>query len=162
MSALPPTPRPLRVQVRSFLRPVPQLKHVGTFPLFHHRREALKAGYDDALFVDGEGQSARVAEGSVWNVGFWDGRQVVWPQAPALRGTTERLLQAGLAANGVGQEFRPVTVAELSGFQAAFATNANGLQSILAIDGVEYPANGHAGLEDLLRAALGRAPWEAL
>ena len=35
-------------------------------------------------------------EGTVWNIGFWDGRAVTWPQAPALRGTAERLLQAGL------------------------------------------------------------------
>ena len=162
VSALPPAPRPLRVQVRSFLRPVPQLKHIGTFPLFHHRREALKAGYDDALFVDGEGEGARVAEGSVWNIGFWDGRQVVWPQAPALRGTTERLLQAGLEAAGVGQVVRPVAVAELGGFQAAFAANANGLQPILAIGGIEYSPDAWAELNGLLQVALGHAPWEAL
>jgi branched-subunit amino acid aminotransferase/4-amino-4-deoxychorismate lyase len=162
VSAPPPAPRPLRVQTRSFLRPVPQLKHVGTFPLFHHRREALKAGYDDALFVDGEGRGARIAEGSVWNIGFWDGRQVVWPQAPALRGTTERLLQAGLEAAGVGQVVRQVTVAELGGFRAAFAANANGLQPILAIDGIEYSPDAWTGLDGSLQAALGHTPWEAL
>jgi branched-subunit amino acid aminotransferase/4-amino-4-deoxychorismate lyase len=162
VSAPPPAPRPLRVQVRPFLRPVPQHKHVGTFPRFHHRRAASKAGYADALFVDGEGQGARVAEGSVWNIGFWDGRQVVWPQAPALRGTTERLLQAGLEAAGVGQVVRPVTVAELRGFRAAFAANANGLQPILAIDGIEYSPDAWADLDGSLQAALDHAPWEAL
>lgn len=162
VSALPPAPRPLRVQLRPFLRPVPELKHVGTFPLFHHRRQALMAGYDDALFVDGEGAAARVAEGSVWNIGFWDGLQVVWPQAPALRGTTERLLQAGLAATAVGQVVRPVAVSELGGFQAAFAANAHGLQPIRAIEGVGYSADAHAGLGRLLQAALDQAPWEPL
>ncbi|WP_372014986.1 aminotransferase class IV [Pseudoxanthomonas sp. 10H] len=162
VAGLPPAPRPLRVQLRPFLRPVPELKHVGTFPLLHHRREALKAGYDDALFVDGEGEQARVAEGSVWNIGFWDGNQVVWPQAPALRGTTERLLQAGLQAAGVGQVVRPVRVAELAGFRAAFAANANGLQPILAIGTVQYAPGAHAHLDGLLQAALRHAAWEPL
>ncbi len=65
--------------------------------------------------------------------------------APALRGTAERLLQAGLEADGVGQVVRPVTVAELAGLQAAFASNANGLQPIRAIDGVEYSVDADAG-----------------
>ena len=103
-----------------------------------------------------------MAEGSVWNIGFWDGQQVVWPQAPALRGTTERLLQAGLEAAGVGQVVRPVTVSELAGFRAAFAANANGVQPILAIDGAGYSPDARADLEGLLQSALQRAPWEPL
>ncbi|KAF1685932.1 class IV aminotransferase [Pseudoxanthomonas broegbernensis] len=157
---LPPSTRTLRVQTRHFVRPVPQLKHVGTFPLFHQRRQAMKAGYDDALFVDGIGGAAQVSEGSVWNIGFWDGESVVWPQAPALRGTTERLLQSGLAAQGVAQQVRAVAVDELHGFRAAFATNANGLQSIRAIDGMDYAPD--AGLHAMLQSALHPAPWQPL
>lgn len=154
--------RALRVQARAFVRTAPGIKHVGTFPLFHHRRQALQAGFHDALFVDGHGREARVVEGSVWNVAFWDGERVVWPDAPALRGTTERLLQAGLAAAGVAQVVRPVAVAELEGFQAAFAANANGLRSIKAIDGVEYRLEAAGRPAGLLQAALGHAPWEPL
>ena len=156
----PPRTQPLRVQAREFLRPVPHLKHVGAFPLFHHRRQARKAGHDDALFVDGAGPRARVVEGTVWNIGFWDGRAVTWPQAPALRGTAERLLQAGLEARGVEQVRRPVTVDELPAFRAAFACNANGVQPIVAIDAVDY-----AEAPELLRMLAGagaHAPWEAL
>ena len=55
ISLSPPAPsseRTLRVKSFEFQRPLPHIKHVGTFPLFHYRRHALGQGYDDALFVD--------------------------------------------------------------------------------------------------------------
>lgn len=156
----PPRTQALRVTACDFLRPVPHLKHVGAFPLFHHRRQAQLAGHDDALFVEGSGALARIAEGTVWNIGFWNGRTVTWPQAPALRGTAERLLQAGLEARGVAQAQRTVTVGELPGFRAAFACNANGVQPIVAIDAVEYAQAPE--LMQLLADAAALAPWEAL
>lgn len=157
---VPPGVQALRVCIREFLRPLPHLKHVGTFPLHHHRRQAVLAGCDDVLFADGGDADARVIEGSVWNVGFWDGSGVVWPRAPALRGTAERLLQEGLAGNGVAQQVRPVTVAEVGSFRAAFAANANGVRPIGAIDAVVY-----ADAPELLRllaVAGGHARWQAL
>ncbi|WP_374011880.1 aminotransferase class IV [Pseudoxanthomonas koreensis] len=156
----PPRTGALRVLARDFLRPVPHLKHVGTFPLFHHRRQAQQAGYDDALFVDGRGADARIAEGALWNIGFWDGQAVTWPQAPALRGTAERLLQAGLEAQDVAQDRRPVHMGELPAFRAAFACNANAVQPIIAIDAVEYAQA--PDLMQLLADAGTHAPWEAL
>ena len=155
-----PALQPMRVRSCAWLRPLPHLKHVGTFPLHHHRRQAVLAGFDDVLFVDGESADARVAEGSVWNLGFWDGEQVVWPRAPALRGTGERLLQAGLAVQGVAQPVRPVTMTELAQFRAAFAVNANGMRAIGAIDAVAYADAPE--LARLLDAAAAQAPWEPL
>lgn len=150
----------LRVRSCTFVRPFPHLKHVATFPLFQHRRLAMQAGFDDALFTDGTGGLARVVEGTVWNIGFWDGARVVWPEAPALRGTSERLLQAGIEAAGGQQMVRPVTLEELPDFAAAFALNANGLQWIGAIDAVEFAQAPR--LDALLQAAAGYAPWELL
>ena len=82
-------PRPRRVRTACFRRDTPQIKHVGTFPLFQQRRAAMRDGFDDVLFVDADG---RISEGSTWNIVFHDGSQLVWPQAPALRGTAEALL----------------------------------------------------------------------
>ncbi|HLM53753.1 MAG TPA: aminotransferase class IV family protein, partial [Pseudoxanthomonas sp.] len=144
-----PSPHPVRVKSYAFARPLPHLKHVGTFPLFHHRRLALQAGFDDALFVDAGGL---IAEGSVWNLGFWDGYRVVWPQAPALRGVAEQLLQGGLAAAGVAQEIRPLRLQELLGFTAAFACNATGLREISGIDAVGFPDGDE--LMPILRGVL--------
>lgn len=155
-------PAPVRTQalgVKSFLfqRPLPHIKHVGTFPLFHYRRLALGQGFDDALFVDAAGL---VSEGSIWNIGFWDGEQVVWPEAPALRGTSEQLLQSGLRKLGVGQVIREVRLPELADLQAAFACNASGVQLIASIDETVFVA--HANLSGLLQKALQSQAWQSL
>ena len=160
VSLSPPSPsrtHPLRVKSFPFLRPLPQLKHVGTFPLFHHRRLALDAGFDDALFVTPTGG---ISEGSVWNIGVWDGGQMVWPEAPALRGTAERLLQAALERQGVEQVVRPVLVQELQAFPGAFACNASGIQPIASIDETSFEI-GHEWMARL-RAAAALPRWEAL
>ncbi|MCC4594983.1 aminotransferase class IV family protein [Xanthomonas campestris pv. phormiicola] len=152
-----PDAAPLRLRSVAFARELPQIKHAGTFALFHQRRLALQAGFDDALFVDAQGL---VAEGSTWNLGAWDGQGVVWPRAPALRGTQERLLQAGLAALGVAQQLRPLHVRELAGFAAVFACNARGQQAIAAVDGQALgPATE---LLRMLNDAVETQPWQAI
>jgi branched-subunit amino acid aminotransferase/4-amino-4-deoxychorismate lyase len=147
----------LRVKSCVCVRELPHIKHVGTFSLFLQRRLARQAGFDDALLVDGDG---RISEGSIWNIGFWDGRDVVWPQAPALRGTGERLLQTGLETLGIEQSTRPVALAEIGRFDTAFAINARGVQAIAAIDDVTF-AHDEDGLR-LLQDALARQPWQAI
>lgn len=146
---------PIRAKSYRFVRTLPRVKHVGTFPLFHYRRLAQLDGFDDALFIAGDGD---VVEGSVWNLGFWDGQGVVWPEGPALRGTCEQLLQEGLAELGVPQRHVPVALAGAERFRAAFACNAGGLQAVAGVDTAEFPVD--AGLMDLLGQALGGRPWE--
>ena len=160
VSVAPPReadPKPAWVKTYPFQRPLPQVKHVGTFPLFQHRRQARRDGYDDALFVDAKG---RISEGSVWNMGFWDGRQVLWPQAEALRGTAEKLLQAGLAEVGVEQRHQPVEARALAGMKAAFAANATGIWLISGID--ETALRPDPVLMQALAAALAAHRWQSL
>ena len=160
VSVAPPReadPKPAWVKTYPFQRPLPQVKHVGTFPLFQHRRQARRDGFDDALFVDAKG---RISEGSVWNIGFWDGRQVLWPQAEALRGTGEKLLQAGLAEAGVAQRHLPVEARALAGMKAAFAANATGVWPISGID--ETALRPDPALMETLAAALAVHRWQPL
>ncbi len=152
-----PCSSPLRVKSFPFQRPLAHIKHVGTFPLSHYRRLAMAQGFDDALFVDEGGQ---VSEGSFWNVGFWDGERIVWPDASALRGTAELRLQDALGERGVEQRIRPVRMADLAGFRAAFACNASGLTWIAAMDGMAYPED--PALRKLLDGALAAGPWQTL
>lgn len=149
--------RAVRVRSFEFQRPLPHVKHVGTFPLFHYRRLALAQGYDDALFADTDG---RISEGSVWNLGLWDGERVVWPEAPALRGTSEQLLQAGLRESGVAQLAREVRLADLASFKAAFTSNASGFQLIANVDETGFSAVPE--LAALLAKALETQVWEPL
>ncbi|MFT4248573.1 MAG: aminotransferase class IV family protein [Pseudomonas sp.] len=153
-SRLPSTA--LRVRPVAFVRELPHVKHVGTFGLFQSRREAMAAGFDDALFVTPQGD---LVEGSVWNLGLWDGRGVTWPEGPALRGTQERLLRAGLDRLGVPQLARPVHLDELGAFASAFACNSRGLQPIQSVGAWELP---ESTLPPVLEQALQTQPWQPI
>lgn len=153
--AIPTTAR--AVMSLRYQRELPHIKHVGTFPLFHHRRQAMREGFDDVVFVD---EAGKVSEGSTWNLAFWDGAQVVWPQAAALRGVTEQLLMAGLDLLGQGQVSREVGLGELPGFGGAVACNASGMWPLARIDGVSFVQSDV--LLQVLQRALGGADWEAL
>lgn len=152
-----PEDRGLRLKSFAYARPLPHLKHVGTLPQFQRRRLAIRDGFDDALFV---GPDGRVSEGSFWNIGFLDGDTVVWPQAPALRGTCERLLQAGLDTLGAGQETRPVALADLCGLRGAFTANSRGVQAVAAVDEAAWAPD--AGIAGLLVRALDTQPWQTI
>lgn len=121
----------VRLQLQTYEREAPHLKHVATFGLLRARRAAKAAGFDDALFM---GRDGRISEGSLWNIGFLSGDTIVWPEAPMLAGVTQALVSEGLRAHGIAQRTRPVTVADLSHFTAAFLCNsATPAASIVAI-----------------------------
>lgn len=127
---------PLRLQSVAYVREFPEIKHIGTFPLFRWRAVAQSAGADDALFVSADGL---VAEASIWNIGFWDGSEVIWPQAPQLVGTGMRLLQRGLAELGIRSRTHPVALRDVARFHAAFLSNASvPVQPVAAIDRIAF------------------------
>jgi len=117
----PPLAASLRLQVQTYAREAPHLKHVATFGLIRARRAARAAGFDDALFVDGDG---RVSEGSLWNIGFVRGDEVVWPQAPMLAGVAQALVQRSLDGAGLTGRTETVHIADLNRFDAAFICNS--------------------------------------
>ena len=160
MTAVFPPPPPLaesvRLQTRTYAREAAHLKHVATFGLIRARRSARAAGFDDALFVDGEG---RVSEGSLWNIGFLRGDEVVWPRAPMLAGVAQALVQRGLAAAGLTGVTEPVVIEDLPRFDAAFICNsATPACAVASIDGREF---GPPPLETL-RAAWASQPCQPI
>ncbi|MFB9903318.1 aminotransferase class IV [Allokutzneria oryzae] len=137
----------LRVRSVEYERDLPEVKHVGTFGLLRHRRLARLDGYDDALLLDRRG---RISEGTIWNVAFFDGDRVIWPNAPALPGIAMRLVRAGLERAGVPSEVRELRLADLSSFRWAFATNeAFRTLPIASVDETEFEVDGE--LNALLR-----------
>lgn len=117
----PPLSDSVRLQVQTYAREAPHLKHVATFGLIRARRVACAAGFDDALFVDAEGH---VSEGSLWNIGFLSGEEVVWPQALMLAGIAQTLVQQGLARFDLTGQTAPVHVENLARFDGAFICNS--------------------------------------
>lgn len=135
-AAPPPLASSVRVTAVSYEREAPHLKHLATFGLIRARRAARAAGFDDALFVDGAG---RVAEGTLWNIGFVQGDRIVWPQAPMLAGVTQALITRGLPQVGLASETRPIRLDAINAFDGAFLCNsATPVCPIIAIDDVSF------------------------
>jgi branched-subunit amino acid aminotransferase/4-amino-4-deoxychorismate lyase len=155
----PDTPgAPLRVMLDAYRRDWPEQKHSATMGLNHAIRRARLSGYDDALFIGADG---RVSEGTTWNVAFLDGGEVVWPQAPMLRGITMVLLQLALSMRGTPWSVRPVEAAALAGLDGAVAVNSTcPAQPIAAIGDTFLPAGDK--LSGLLRDAWSTVPYDAL
>ncbi|MBH1587505.1 aminotransferase class IV family protein [Stenotrophomonas maltophilia] len=143
-----------RVRSVAWQRELPQIKHVGTFGLFAERRAAMAEGFDDVLFVTAD---AGVSEGSTWNLAVHDGERLLWPQAPALRGTAEALLKQHWPGPQASQ---PLRLADLAGLKAAFACNASGLWALEAIDG--HVLAGSQALAEQGRAVLAAVAWDKL
>ncbi|WP_432151852.1 aminotransferase class IV [Streptomyces sp. bgisy029] len=118
-----------------YTRAVPHIKRPGGFGQTYYGMLAARAGFDEALLT---GPGGVVAEGCFTNVGFWDGTSVVWPDAPALAGTTMTLLERGLAAAGEPSVRRAVTLDGLGAYRGAFLCNSQGIAPVRRIDGVEF------------------------
>ncbi|WP_040804961.1 aminotransferase class IV family protein [Nocardia concava] len=112
---------PLSLAVFEHERYLPGIKHVGETAKTHLLRRAVAAGFDDAAFVDRRG---RLSEGSIWNLAFWDGTAVVWPEAAMLTGTTMGILARQLDRLGVPQRVRPVTPADVAALSGAVVMNS--------------------------------------
>lgn len=130
---------PLKAKTFPFTRDTAAVKHIGLFSQFHYRRQAILAGFDDAIFVE---RDARVSEGATWNLGFvTKSGDIVWPDAPVLPGVTMLLLQRALPT----MHTAPVSLGSIHTMRAAFATNAGfGVRPISRIDAFEYPTDDSA------------------
>ncbi|CAM5564772.1 aminotransferase class IV [Streptomyces atroolivaceus] len=126
-----------------FARSVPHIKRSGEFCQIYYGEQARRAGFDDALLTSPGGM---VTEGSITNIGFWDGTSVVWPDAPALTGITMALLERGLARTDRPSERRGVTLEGLVAYRAAFVTNSQGIAPVHRIDDMTFTVD-----EDLMK-----------
>ncbi|ROQ32201.1 branched-subunit amino acid aminotransferase/4-amino-4-deoxychorismate lyase [Streptomyces sp. PanSC19] len=121
---------PQRLTAVDYWRPAPHIKHLGGFGQRFHGDAARRAGYDEALLTSPHGE---ISEGAVTNIAFWDGTSVVWPSAPCLVGITMTLLEGPLESVR-----RPVTLADLPGYRAAFVANSRAIAPVTAIDGLAF------------------------
>ncbi|MET9362609.1 aminotransferase class IV [Streptomyces sp. NPDC006632] len=138
-------------------RPVAHLKHLGGFAQAYYGRLARRQGFSEALLT---GPGGVVSEGSITNIGFWDGTAVVWPDRPALLGVTKAVLEPRLAAYGLTSVRREVTLAGLGAYSAAFLTNSRGIAPVGRIDEREFSVD--AELMKVVWRAFEEAPWDVI
>ncbi len=150
--AWPPTP--MRVQTAIYRRDLPAVKHVGLFGALLCRRSAQLNGFDDGLFMD---SGSFISEGATWNIGFFDGERIIWPNADVLSGVTMQLLKQVHDRTITA----PVNLRDVPGMRAAFATNtAMGVRPVSVIDGIQLPAD-HS-IFDVLRKEYEEIPAEQI
>jgi branched-subunit amino acid aminotransferase/4-amino-4-deoxychorismate lyase len=152
---MPASPR--RLTAVTYQRPVPHIKHAGTFGQIYHGRAAERAGFDDALLTAPDGL---IAEGAISNIGLFDGQAVIWPDAPALPGITMQLVTTALAARGIQSRREPVRVADLPSFRSAFVTNSLGVAPVTRVDDLMLPVD--ADFTRDLAEAYESVPWQPI
>ncbi|MGH3697221.1 MAG: aminotransferase class IV [Pseudonocardiaceae bacterium] len=136
---------PLHLQSARYRREMPAVKHVGLFGSLWRRRAAQRNGFDDVLFTD---LDDTISEAATANIGLLNGEEISWPQADCLAGVTMRLIDA---ARHPHTRIGPITLGQLAGADAVFATNAaTGIRAIKGIDGVPFPTE-HPGLQALCK-----------
>ncbi|WP_040793684.1 aminotransferase class IV family protein [Nocardia paucivorans] len=112
---------PLALALFEHERFMPEIKHVGEGAKTFFMRRARATGFDDAAFTDRHG---RLTEASIWNLAFFDGDTVVWPEAEILTGTTLGIVRRRLIEIGVPQDTRPITPDTVGRFDAAVVMNS--------------------------------------
>ncbi|WP_254715575.1 aminotransferase class IV [Actinomadura sp. NAK00032] len=81
----------------------------------------VRDGFDDAAFIDRRG---RFSEATIWNLAFWDGDSVLWPDAEMLTGTTMGIVRRQLTRLGVPQRTQEITPADLPTLAGAVVMNS--------------------------------------
>ena len=144
-----------RLQTVPYQRSLAHIKHLGDFGQSYFGRQAHRNGFDEALLT---GAAGVISEGSITNIGFFNGDELVWPDAPALRGITMQILERTLPGHGVSSRHGPVHTADLRSFTAAFVTNSHGIAPVAEIDDVILPVDD--SLTRILIEAYESAGWD--
>lgn len=145
---------PLRLAEIAHERPLPAIKHVGEITKTHYLRLAVEQGYDDAAFVNAQGN---LSEATIWNLAFWDGDTVVWPKAAFLRGITMGILQRQLAKLDIPQREQAISRYGVREMKGAVVMNSwtPGVP-VIGIGSTTLPASPR--FLNLLRMAYAREP----
>lgn len=112
---------PLRLDVVRHDRQMAEIKHVGEGSKTYYLRRAISNGFDDAAYIDAE---RCLSEATIWNLAFWDGESVIWPEAAILRGVTMQILTRQLSAGGVSQKQVRVALESVRNFEAGVVMNS--------------------------------------
>lgn len=65
-----------------------------------------------------------LSEGTIWNLAFWDGETVIWPEAEMLKGTMMGMVQRQLARLGVPQRTELITLERVKALSGAAVMNS--------------------------------------
>lgn len=150
-------PGPWRLSCVPYQRSVAHIKHTADFGQRYYQRLVRARGFDEALLT---GLDGIISEGSITNVGFFDGTGLIWPAAPALAGITMQLLEPALADHGLPSRRAHVRLTDLASFAAVFVTNARGVAPVGQIDDLKLPVD--AGFIGQLAETYESIGWDSI
>lgn len=146
---------PWRLQTVPYQRALAHIKRIGDFGQSYFQRLAHRSGFDEALLT---GPDGTISEGSITNIGFFNGEAVLWPDAPALTGITMQILERTLPRCGLSSQLVPVHTADLRSVTTAFVTNARGIAAVGQIDDLTLPVD--VTLISTLTGAYESSGWD--
>lgn len=152
-----PPRMPQRLMSVPYQRPVPHIKHTGTFAQIHYGQLAEQDGFDDALLT---GPGGVISEAAISNIALHDGTALVWPDGPILTGITMRLLEPRLTAAGLPTRRGQVRLTDLPSVTAALLSNSLGVAPVGRIDDTTLPAD--PGLMQTVTDVYQSIPWEPI
>lgn len=149
---------PIRVKTEHFERLLPDVKYAGIVSgILAYQRDAKNAGYDDVLYINAAQQ---IAEGSIWNIGFYNGKEIILPATAALPGIGIQLMGHALQSVGIAVNTRVVPLAEVPQLQGAFYTNSVTMGGIISGINQHFFATDNQELTALLATAYNAVPWD--
>jgi branched-subunit amino acid aminotransferase/4-amino-4-deoxychorismate lyase len=154
---MPGAGAPWKLRAVPYQRSLAHIKRTGDFGQRYYQRLAHASGFDEALLT---GPDAIISEGSITNIGFFDGAEVIWPAAPVLAGITMQLLEPALADRGLPSRRAHVRVPDLASFAAVFVTNARGIAPVAQVDDLRLTAD--ASFMGRLTDAYESAGWDSI
>ncbi len=160
VSVRPPAPTPTDSQGLlpvEYLRPRAHIKHASGFGQGYFAGLAQANGFDEALFV---GPDGRIAEGTITNIGFVSGDEIVWPEAPRLDGVMMQVLERELDRAHISWRYEPVRIEDVASLDGAFVTNSRGFASVTRIGEFELPTD--TALSRTARQLLAAAPYDEI
>lgn len=100
-----------------------------------------------------------MSEGTIWNLVFWDGETVIWPQADMLKGTMMQMIQRQLELLKIPQRSETITLERLQQLDGAAVMNS--WTSGIAVSMIETKRfSQSAPLISLLQNAYNAEPSE--
>jgi branched-subunit amino acid aminotransferase/4-amino-4-deoxychorismate lyase len=150
-------PPEFRLQSVPYQRSVAHIKHLGDFGQAYYGQLAQRHGFDDALLT---GPDGLISEGSMTNIGFFDGSGIVWPAAAVLSGITMQLVQQGLADRSTSSRHKPVRLADVGSLASVFVTSSRGIAPVTQVDERKLPVDRE--FMTLLADIYDSAQWDLI
>jgi branched-subunit amino acid aminotransferase/4-amino-4-deoxychorismate lyase len=152
--------QPIKVKTAHFERLLPDIKYAGIISgILAFAKPARAAGFDDVLYVDAH---HNISEGTVWNIGFYDGSKIILPKTPALPGITMQAFTAQCKLSGVEVIHEVVNLSDIKMFQGAFFTNSITPGGIIAqINEHVFEDDQHL-LQQLLADIYAAISWDSI